>query len=126
MKKSMISLSVLLCTFSNASFASNSKPLFNNTSIQSNNLNTPLVIAICKGDIGTVTKFIEYGADVNEKSNGMSPLMYAARYNQVEIIKKLISSGANIKDKDDNGSTALKYAELSNANEAVVLLKQYK
>ena len=64
--------------------------------------------------------------DVNEKSNGMSPLMYAARYNKTDIIKILILSGANINDKDKHGLTALKYAELSNSNESVVLLKQYK
>lgn len=126
MKKSIIYLAISLCAFANASFASNSKPLFNNTPIQTNNLNTPLVIAILKGDIGFVKKIIEYGADVNEQSNGMSPLMYAARYNKVEILKILISSGANINVKENHGFTALKYAELSNANEAVVLLKQYK
>lgn len=126
MKKSIISLSVLLCTFSNASFASNSKPLVNNTSIQSDDVNTALVVAIYKGDIESVKKFLNYGANVNEKSNGMSPLMHAARYNKVEIIKILISSGAKINARDNNGLTALNYAKLSNANEAVVLLKQYK
>lgn len=126
MKKSISYLVVSMFAFANASFASNFKPLFNNSSIQSYNLNTPLVIAIFKGDIITVKKLIEYGADVNQKSNLLSPLMYAARYNKVEIIKILISSGAKVNAKDNNGLTALKYAELSNAYGAVALLKQNK
>ena len=85
---------------------------------------TPLSIAISKGDIESVRKFIEYGVDINEKSNGMSPLMIAARYNKVEIMKVLISKGARVNAKDENGFTALKYAELSNASEAVLFLKQ--
>ena len=76
--------------------------------------------------IESVKKIIEYGADVNEKSNGMTPLMYAARYNKTDIIKVLISSGARINYKNGHGLTALKYAELSNSKESVVLLKQYK
>jgi len=71
-----------------------------------------------------VKRFIEYGADVNEKSNGMSPLMIAAPYNKIEIIKILLSNGANFNTKDEKGFTALKHAELSHANEAVQILKQ--
>ena len=126
MKKSIIYIVASLCAFANVSFALNSKPLSNPISILSNNMISPLVMAIYKGDIESVKKIIEYGADVNEKSNGMSPLMYAARYNKTDIIKILILSGANINDKDKHGLTALKYAELSNSNESVVLLKQYK
>ncbi len=126
MKKSINFLAIFLFALTNASFASDHKPLINHSSYQSNDLNTPLVIAIFNGDIMTITKIIEYGADVNEKSNGLSPLMYAARYNKVEIIKILISSGAVINDKDSHGFTALKYAELSNAKEASALLKRNK
>ncbi|MBC7410043.1 MAG: ankyrin repeat domain-containing protein [Arcicella sp.] len=126
MKKSTIYLVASLCAFANVSFASNSKPLSNPISILSNNMASPLVMAIYKGDIQSVKKIIEYGADVNEKSNGMTPLMYAARYNKTDIIKVLIASGARINDKNGHGLNALKYAELSNANDAVTLLKQYK
>ena len=61
--------------------------------------------------------------DVNEASNGMTPLMVAARFNKVEIITLLISKGARVGDKDEKGFTALKYAELSKANEAISALK---
>ena len=53
----------------------------------------------------------------------MTPLMVAARYNQVEIINLLLKSGANVKATTDKGLTALKYAELSKAEEAITTLK---
>lgn len=125
MKKSIVYLGVALMAFANVSMASNQK-LWHLEKISINNYGsaTPLTVAISKGDIEIVKKFIEYGADVNEKANGMTPLMIAARYNKVEIIKLLLSKGANLKDKDERGFTALKHAELSNATDAALVLKQ--
>lgn len=125
MKKSIVYLGVALVVFANVSAASNVYS-FSNASqgVEFSEAVTPLGFAISKGDLETVKKFVEYGADVNELSNGMTPLMIAARYNKVEIIKYLLSKGANVNKKDENGFTALKYAELSNANDAVQLLKQ--
>jgi ankyrin repeat protein len=125
MKKSIVYLGVALLAFANVSLASN----FNSSTAAKIEITTyegitPLGVAVSKGDIQTVKKFIEYGADVNEKSNGMSPLMIAARYNKIEIIKILLSNGANLKTKDEKGFTALKHAELSHANEAIQILKQ--
>lgn len=125
MKKSIVYLGVALMAFANVSLASNQKSLNVEKNLVSNyGTATPLSVAISKGDLEIVKKFIEYGADVNEKANGMTPLMIAARYNKVEIIKLLLSKGANLKDKDEKGFTALKYAELSNATDAVSVLKQ--
>jgi uncharacterized protein len=125
MKKSIVCLGVALIAFSNVSLATNLES-FSKASdvIEFYGSVTPLGSAVLKGDLETIKKFVEYGADVNEKSNGMSPLMIAARYNKVEIIKFLLSKGARINEKDENGFTALKHAELSNANEAIQLLKQ--
>lgn len=81
-------------------------------------------ISIAKGDTETVQKLIALGEDVNEKSNGMTPLMYAARFNRVEIVKLLIANGANVKAKSAKGFTALKYAKLSSANDAIAVLEQ--
>ena len=80
--------------------------------------------AIVKGDLATVKKFVEYGSDVNELSNGLTPLMLAARYNKVEILKFLMEKGADKKIKDERGNTALNYAEFSKAQEALEFLKQ--
>jgi ankyrin repeat protein len=122
MKKSIIYLGLALIAFTNVSLASNSISL--KTAITIFEGVSPLNVAISKGDIESVKKFIEYGVDVNEESNGMTPLMVAARYNKVDIIKILIANGARVNVKNENGFTALKYAELSNANESVLLLKQ--
>ncbi|MCL6268296.1 ankyrin repeat domain-containing protein [Flagellimonas myxillae] len=79
--------------------------------------------AIVKGDVETVKKLIELGEDVNQKSLGLAPIHFAARYNKTEILEVLIANGANVKKKCDKGYTAKKYAELSNATEALEILK---
>lgn len=125
MKKSIICLGVALITATNVSLASNVSSLPNVLhKVQFDETMSPLSIAIWKGDVLVVKKMIEYGSDVNQKSNGLTPLMFAARYNRVEIIKLLLSKGARLNEKDVNGMTALKYAELSNAKESVALLKE--
>lgn len=125
MKKSIVYLGMALCFFTSVSFASNQdigKRNKNGITALYDNI-SPLNIAIFKGDIETVKRFIKYGEDTNKKSNGMSPLMFAARYNKVAILQLLLSNGANPKIKDTKGFTALRHAELSNAKDAVVILK---
>ncbi len=127
MKKTIIYLGLALVAFSNVAVAANvnSTPQFELVKEYNRNI-TPLANAIVKGDVEAVKKFIEYGADVNERSNGMTPLMLAARYNNVEIINLLIAKGADIKAKDERGNTAVRYAELSNAQQAIDTLKAAK
>jgi len=79
--------------------------------------------AIVRGDIDTVKKLIELGEDVNQKSLGMTPAIFAARYNKVEILELLIENGANLKIKSDKGYSIKKYAELSNAKEAMAVIE---
>ncbi len=95
----------------------------NNTTVKEYD---PLCIAISKSDNATAKKIIEYGADVNERFNGMTPLMIAARYNNVEMVKILLEKGADITLKGSHGYTATKYAELSNATQALEILKRAK
>jgi len=118
MKKSIIYLGLALTVFSNVAMASSVTasspvPVKNEYSKA-----TPLAVAIAKGDVTSVKAFISYGADINEKSNDMTPLMLAARYNQVEIINLLLQSGASVKVTNSKGFNALKYAKLSNATQA--------
>ena len=87
---------------------------------------SPFCKSIVKGDIETVKKLIELGADVNQKSNGMTPAMYAARYNKVEILKLLVEKGADLKIKSEQGHKAIYYAELSNAKDAIAYLEGLK
>lgn len=87
---------------------------------------TPLVVAITKGEVEIVKKFIAYGADVNEMTNGKTPLMYAARTNQLEITKFLVENGASLQIKDKNGLTALDYAKISGATDVIAYLSSLK
>jgi len=123
MKKTIICLSLALALFSNTAIATAATSSTFGLVNEYRNA-TPLAVAIVKGDIATVKKFIEYGSDVNELSNGLTPLMLAARYNQVEIIDLLLQNGAKIKAKDEKGLTALKYAQMSNAAAAITVLKK--
>ena len=84
----------------------------------------PFCISIVKGDIDTVKKLIELGQDVNKKSNGMTPAMYAAKYNRLDVLKLLVDKGARLNVKSAKGMTAKKYAELSNAQDALAFIKE--
>ncbi|HSD05746.1 ankyrin repeat domain-containing protein [Flavobacterium sp.] len=128
MKNSIFFLGIALLTFVNVSTATNTISTVDKekTTIKYDDV-TPLCVAISKGELEIVKKFIEYGADVNQKSNGLTPLMIAARYNKAEIVKYLLEDcDVKINEKDDNGLTALNYAEISNATETIQLLKNYK
>lgn len=85
---------------------------------------SPFCVSIAKGDFETVKKLVELGTDVNQKSEGMTPVMYAAKYNRTDILKLLIANGADLKAKSDKGMTALKYAELHKANDAKAILEE--
>lgn len=126
MKKSVIYLGLALVTFGNVAMASNGVSTVKNPIERTRYTANPLNVAISKGDIETVKKFIEYGADVNLISEDLTPLMTAARYNKFEIIKVLLANGAKASAKNENGFTALKYAELSNASESIAILKDLK
>ena len=122
MKKSIIILGLALVAFANVSFATN----VNSLSISKEvffNAPTPLCTAIIKGDVETVKKFIEYGSDVNENFDGVTPLMLAARYNRVAIIKLLLDNGAKLNALDQYGHSALYYAESSKSTDAIAVLK---
>ncbi|WP_396601853.1 ankyrin repeat domain-containing protein [Algibacter sp. R77976] len=79
-------------------------------------------VSIAKGDLETVQKLISRGADVNAKSNGMTPVMYAAKFNRTDILELLIVHGANLKAKSDKKMTALKYAQLHGAKDAETII----
>jgi uncharacterized protein len=129
MKKSIIYLGlvVVLSGFATTVEAANAKPVATiNNNVPKYGEATPLHVAIYKGDMDFIKKLIEFGADVNEKSYGLTPLMIAARYNKVEIMKLLIAKGAKVEEKTNFGADALKYAQLSNAKEAYVFLQLNK
>ncbi|WP_269235183.1 ankyrin repeat domain-containing protein [Flavobacterium flavigenum] len=127
MKKSIVYLGVALVAFTNVSLAADFKSFNGEKKIITSPYDaSPLNVAILKGDLQIVLKFIEYGADVNQISEDMTPLMTAARYNKVEIVKILLAQGAKPGIKNEKGFTALKYAQLSNATEVAAILSSLK
>lgn len=122
MKTTVLALIGLMVMGVSGSVNAMNAAVHNNSTFSKNS--NPICNAIARGDVETVIKFVEYGADVNERgANGMTPLMYAARYNQAEVVKVLLSKGAKTNLKSDAGLTALQYAERSNAHACIALLK---
>lgn len=119
MKKTISLLGLALVATTNVALASNVATTTSNKIGIVQYDATPLCVAISKGDVATVKKFIEYGMDVNERKNGMTPLMFAARYNNAEIAKILLENGADISAKDNNDFTALKHAEAGDRKSVV-------
>ena len=122
MKKSVVYLSVVLASFANMSFASPVQGVEKSSIVVFDV--TPIGNAIIKGDIETVKKFIEYGVNVNEYFNGITPLMLAARSNKVDIVKLLLEKGADASLKDQRGYNAAKYAEMSKAVDTLAILQK--
>lgn len=81
-------------------------------------------VSIAKGDIETVKKLLALGEDVNQISNGMTPVMYAAKYNRIDILELLIANGADLKAKSDKKMTAADYAKLHGATDAQAIIEQ--
>lgn len=124
MKKTIILSAIALsCSFT-AINAENVNELTNSAIETAVKEKSPFHMSIVKGDVETVQKLIELGADVNEKWNGLTPAMYAAKYNRTNVLAVLIDNGANLKTKCAKGHTALEYAELSNAKDAQYVIKK--
>lgn len=125
MKKTVIILGAIL-VFANASNASNSVLRIKNQVEFSSYGKSPLHLAISKGDIEAVRKFVIYGTNINKMVNNMTPLMVAARFNQCEIIKILLANGADLSIENSHSFTALDYAEYAKSTESIVILKDRK
>lgn len=124
MKKRILTTAVVLLLAVSGTYAGNNdnqNVLPTSTFVKSDGL-SPFCKAVVNGDIETVRKLITLGEDVNQKSLGMTPAILAARYNKAEILELLIDNGANLKIKSDKGYTAKKYAQLSNAKEALEVI----
>ena len=128
MKKSIFTFALALVLTSGIATASEAHPSLSNSSeypvekLAALNLNS-LCKAIIAGNYDMVTQLIQMGEDINQKSLGKTPAMYAARYNKVDVLKLLVAKGADLSIKSDGDRyTAKKFAELSNAKEALAYL----
>ena len=82
----------------------------------------PLQDAAYKGDIRTMTKLIDDGADINESSAGGPALLYACYTCQLEAVKLLLGRGANVNIIGFNNWTAMHAAAWGGCNDVIRLL----
>jgi Skp family chaperone for outer membrane proteins len=75
----------------------------------------------------TVAALIDAGAKVNRQDDeeGFTPLMFAAGEGNVEVIRRLLDAGADPTITDTDGDTALDFAQRSDHDQALKLLKQH-
>ena len=81
---------------------------------------SPLMLAILKGQQDVADKLIKKGADVNK--TGWTPLHYAASSGQLVIISQLLENSAYIDAESPNGTTPLMMAAMYGTTAAVKLL----
>ena len=124
MKKTIIISAIALCLSMVSVNAKTDSTTIKNYDVEVYFKVNSFCVSIAKGDLETVQKLIARGADINESSNGMTPVMYAAKFNRVEILNLLITKGANLKAKSNKKMTAADYAELHGATEALVILEK--
>lgn len=124
--KKVFLVMLAVVSISTSSFAAGTNPNKVKSNSSKTNKIAPIALAVAKGNSEAVATFIKFGADVDQKTNGMTALMYAARYNRVDLIKVLLENGANVSEKSYYGFTALQIAEQSNAKEAAELLSTIK
>lgn len=125
MKKFLIPVAVLALSVASV----NATNVINEKAISPIIAKSFTVSTFCKliqmGDFDAVKALVEAGEDVNQKSNGLTPLMFAARHNKADIAQLLIDNGAELRVKSDKSNlSALKWAELTQAKETYVVIKK--
>ena len=86
-----------------------------------------LMLVSANGDLVRVIELLNFGADVNVRSNNNSTaLMFAARNNYLDIVKLLVKNGADINAKNDKGSTAISIANAYGHQSVVEYLNALK
>ncbi|MFV1450619.1 ankyrin repeat domain-containing protein [Maribacter sp. HS] len=125
MKKVILTLSMVALTMGSTILAADktSNATDSNTTLVKRVNISSFCKAVIKGDLETVKRLIDLGEDVNQKSLGMTPAMFAARYNKVDVLEILLDNGADLNLKSNQGYTAKRYAELSNATDALELIE---
>ena len=80
--------------------------------------------ACFRGQMGVAQRFLDQGADVNERggSNGSSTLGWAAQNHHIDVCHLLLENGARLEDANRNGRTPLWIASQNGFLEIVKLL----
>lgn len=88
---------------------------------------TALMFAAKGGYTDVVKLLLARGAEVNVQSKLMkyTALMNAASFGDVAMVKALLKKGAQVNARNDDGVTALTFAEEAGKADIVTLLKQH-
>jgi len=93
------------------------KALSNGADVDARNTagQTPLGLAIEKGNIEAVETLLKNAANVDKISNGSIPFILATQHGNMAILAILLNYGANIDVQDEKKQTSLMHASLMNA-----------
>ncbi len=88
---------------------------------------TALMLAAAKTRTGIMKYLMKHGAqkDIGMPDSGLTAMMIAAANNLTVSVKVLLENGANVNQRDNNGNTALMYANETGNPELINLLKKY-
>jgi ankyrin repeat protein len=121
----LLSLSIAGCSRSSQSNQNASTPVAAETPVQATDAdgNSPLLLAVNKGDTAEARRLIEAGADVNAANKGgVTPLMNAGGMGNREAVELLIQKGANVNHRTSGNFTPLMQAALVGQLEIVRIL----
>lgn len=86
---------------------------------------TPLYQAAADGNRELVEYLLDNGADIDLSGDGTTPLIIASCFpDRLETVKLLVERGADIHAKDNEGETALFYAEEYGIDDVASFLKE--
>jgi len=86
--------------------------------------NAPLHNAAKQGDVPTIVRLVQAGADVNQQNNvGATPLVYASMGGKTEVVKQLLMLRADSLLTTRKGKTAILVAQEKGHNEVVALIQ---
>jgi hypothetical protein len=87
--------------------------------------NSPLMEAAVRGDLGSVERLLDAGADTDLQSkNGQTSLMLAVGEGFTSVARLLLEHNADTSPVDQLGMTAGKYAELFKHTEMAELIRR--
>jgi ankyrin repeat protein len=87
---------------------------------------TPLMWAARTGDVGTMRRLLDAGADPYQRDvlNGWTPLFHAIHKGQIDAVRLLLDRGVN-PNQGARGTPAVRFAEQNGEHAIADLLVQY-